>query len=194
MEIRSDHVERVHRLLADIRKARAEGVQPRICRCIVCSGVMRDEIERAALAKKDLTLLWGIGPYYARCLEQIGISSYDELLAVDSGTVVEKLRELRCYRSPDQVDCWKHHATSYATSRPVLFGKPLTLDGGLLALDLEYVPGLIWLVGICLVGPAGRDYLTLWADTPEQEKRNLKAPGQDRRSESCAARGHLEWQ
>jgi predicted RecB family nuclease len=44
-----------------------------------------------------------------------------------------------------------------------------------LALDLEYVPGgLIWLVGVCLVGPSGREHLALWANTPAEEKANLK--------------------
>jgi predicted RecB family nuclease len=49
------------------------------------------------------------------------------------------------------------------------------LDGRFLALDLEYEPGgLIWLVGVCLVGPNGREYLPMWSETPAQEERNLK--------------------
>src|SRR5262249_40403327 len=49
------------------------------------------------------------------------------------------------------------------------------LDGRFLALDLEYEPGgLIWLVGVCLVGPDNWEYFALWADTPAQETSNLR--------------------
>jgi predicted RecB family nuclease len=127
------------------------------------------------LAPKALTLIWDIGPVRARHLEGIGITNYGDLLAVDSTAVVEQLRERGCYVSPAQVNRWKHHATSYSASRPVVFGDPLSLDGSFLALDLEYEPGgLIWLVGMCLVGPGGCEYVALWADTPEQEKSNLR--------------------
>ena len=56
----------------------------------------------------------------------------------------------------------------------MLFGKPLTLDGPFLALDLEYDGGFIYLIGVCIVGPGDREYIALWADTPEQEKSNLR--------------------
>jgi predicted RecB family nuclease len=175
IEIRPHRFEQVHALLREIREARTLGVPPRICGCTVCSGVMRDEIDRATRTKKDLTRLWGIGPVYARRLEEIGINGYDELLGVDSASVVEKLRQQKCFVSPAQVDRWKHHAASYSTSSPVLFGDPLILGRRFLALDLEYEPGgLIWLVGVCVVGARGREYLALWAETPAQEKSNLK--------------------
>jgi predicted RecB family nuclease len=173
VEIRPNRLEQVRGLLQEIRDARRVGVQPRVCACPVCSGVMRDEIDRATREKKDLTRIWGVGRVFAEHLEQIGISDYERLLATDSLTVVEKLHDRRCNVSATQVDRWKHHATSYCTSRPVVFGDPLTLDGRFLALDLEYEGGLIWLVGICLVGPADREYLALWADTAEQANSNL---------------------
>jgi len=175
VEIRPHRFAKVHALLQTIRDARAHGVTPRICACTVCSGVMRNEIDRATLAKKDLTRIWGIGRVCARRLEEIGIISYDELLGVDSASVAEKLGEQRYFVSPAQVDSWKHHAASYSTSSPVLFGDPLTLDGEFLALDLEYEPGgIIWLVGVCIVRPNGREYFALWAETPAQEMSNLK--------------------
>jgi hypothetical protein len=90
---------------------------------------MRDEIDRATLERKDLTRIWDIGPVRARRLEEIGIKTYDDLLAVDSASVVQKLREQMCFVSAAQVDRWKHHAASYSTSAPVLFGEPLNLDG-----------------------------------------------------------------
>jgi predicted RecB family nuclease len=136
---------------------------------------MREEIERATLAKKDLTRIWGVGSVYARHLENSGINSYEELLGVDSASVVKKLRDHKCHVSRADVDRWKHHAESYSNCSPVVFGDRLRLDGQFLALDLEYEQGaLIWLVGVCLVGPSGRENLALWADTPVQEKANLK--------------------
>jgi predicted RecB family nuclease len=41
--------------------------------------------------------------------------------------------------------------------------------------QLEYDPGsIIWLVGVCVVGPHRRDYHALWADNSDEEKRNLR--------------------
>jgi predicted RecB family nuclease len=175
VEIRPNRFEQVKGLLGEIRAARKHGVQPRICSCTVCSGKMRDEIDRATRSKKDLSRIWGIGPVYQRHLEEIGIKSYDELLGVDSASLVQRLAKQNCFVPIGQVDVWKYHANSYATSSPVLFGNPLPLNGPFFALDLEYEPGgLIWLVGVCLIGPTSREYIALWADNPAQEKRNLR--------------------
>jgi predicted RecB family nuclease len=128
----------------------------------------------AAPANKELTRLWGVGPVTAGHLEEIGIKTFHDLAAADSYTITKALRDRRRYVSPMQVEHWKHHATSYSTSRPVVFGDPLTLDGPFFGLDLEYDPnGFIWLIGVCLAGPGGREYFPLWADTPAQEKSNL---------------------
>jgi hypothetical protein len=136
---------------------------------------MREEIHRATLAKKDLTLVWGIARATAGHLETFGIRSYDDLLTTDSSRIVAWLRDRRRFVSLAQVDCWKHHAKSYSTSRPVIFGDPLPLDGRFLALDLEYEPGgLIWLVGVRIVGPGSLQYHALWAGSATQEECNLR--------------------
>jgi predicted RecB family nuclease len=175
VEIRPHRFDQVRQLLQDIREARRCGVQPRICECTVCSGVMRDVILRITHDNKDLTLIWGVGRATENRLQEMGIKNYDDLLAEDSSRIVEALRDRGRYVSPVQVDQWKQHARSYRTSRPVVFGEPLTLDGPFLALDLEYEPGqVIYLVGVCLLGSGGREYIALWADTPAQEKSNLR--------------------
>ena len=174
MEIPPQRFERVRGLLQEIRDARRDGVRPRICGCTVCSEVMRDEIGRATVSSKDLTLIWGIGRAFAARLEEVGIRTYDDLLLVDTSAIVRELRQKQYFVSTAQVDQWKHHATSYCTLRPVMFGDPPMLDGRFFALDLEYFPGgSNWLIGVCIAGPGEREYLSLWADTPEQEKRNL---------------------
>lgn len=147
VQIEPYRFEQTRGLLEDIRRARVEGVRPRICGCTVCGGVMRDEIRRITGANKDVSMIFDIGPVRARCLEEIGIKNYEELLAAESATVVEKLRERQCYVSTAMVDRWKHHATSYSTQRPVVFGDPPPLNGSFVALDLEYGPDpRIWLV------------------------------------------------
>jgi predicted RecB family nuclease len=175
VEIRPHRFEQVRELLQDIRGARSNGVPPRICGCTLCSVVLRDEILRATHDKKDLTLIWGVALKLALSLEEIGISTYDKLLTIDSAAIVKALRDRRCYVSEAQVVRWRHHATSYWTSRPVVFGELPPLGSSFLALDLEYVLGVnIWLVGVCFVEPDGREYFAFWADTPAQEESNLR--------------------
>src|SRR5713101_3958167 len=66
----------VLRTLDSIRKARQDGVTPMICRCSVCSASdIRGEIVRANLEGKGLTLIHGIGRYFAGALEAQGIQT-----------------------------------------------------------------------------------------------------------------------
>jgi CRISPR/Cas system-associated exonuclease Cas4 (RecB family) len=150
VELHPRRLDQIRQLLPQIREARANGVQPRICGCTVCRGLQREQIERVTLARKDLTRLWGLGRAYAEYLEQIGIGSHEELLAADAQDVVGKLRKRGWFLSRAQVEGWIHHARSYATSRPVVFGDLPALAGSFIALDLEYEPDRIWLIGVCL--------------------------------------------
>jgi predicted RecB family nuclease len=173
--LKPDRFEQVRDLIRDIRTTRVQGVAPRICGCTVCSGVMRDEIMRVTRDKKDLTMIWGIARAYARHLEAIGVTNYEDLLGADSASVVASLRERRCFVSIAHVDSWKHHATSYATSQPVVFGGPLALNDSFIALDLEYLASdTIWLVGLCIVTQGGRYYRALWAESAAEEEANLR--------------------
>jgi predicted RecB family nuclease len=176
-EARAARLEQVRQLLHEIRKARREGVSPRLCDCTVCSN--RDEVLEVTRAKKDLTLIWGIARGYARRLEEFGITNYDDLVATESSIVVEKLRESRCYGvSIATVDSWKSHARSYSTLHPVVFGVLPNVDS-FIGLDLEYGPGpIIWLVGVCLVAPRGIQFQAFWAETAIEEKGNLQRLGE----------------
>jgi predicted RecB family nuclease len=176
VKIRSHRFKQVDQLLQQIRDARRIGVRPRFCKCPMCSGPFRDKILAATLASKDLSLIRDIGPSHAQRLEEIGITRHDQLVDTDPVALVEKLRDRGCYVSPAQVERWKHHATSYATSAPVVFGNLPTLDGSFIALDLEYDPmQLIWLVGLCVVAPDRKFFPSqFWANTPAQEEKNLR--------------------
>jgi predicted RecB family nuclease len=174
VELTAGRFEQVRELLSEIRNARQCGVRPRICTCTVCSGVMRDQILRATTANRDLTMIWDIGHFRARHLEAIGITNYDDLLAADTTTIIQRLYQRQCFASASQVERWKHHAKSYATLRPAFFGDRLQLDGSFIALDLEYDGGLIWLVGVCLVTCGRPEYFALWADLPVEELNNIE--------------------
>jgi len=169
--LRSAHFERVQQSIEQVRYARINGVRPRMCGCPICSGPMLDEIRRSTLANKDVSLIWGIGWQYARCLEEMGISTYEHLLETDTDSIVEGLRRYNYHLSANQVNGWKHHAKSFSIGRPVLFGEPFSHHDSFLALDLEYDPeSTIWLIGICLMRSGKRTYYFLWADSPKQEK------------------------
>lgn len=169
--LRPAHFERVEQFVEQVRYTRINGVRPRICGCPICSGPMLDEIRRSTLANKDVSLIWGIGWRYAHCLEEMGISTYEQLLQSDTDSVVEGLRRHKYHLSASQVNGWKHHAKSFSIGRPVLFGEPFPHHDSFLALDLEYDPeSTIWLIGICLVRSGKRNYSFLWADSTKQEK------------------------
>ncbi len=169
--LRPAHFERVERFVEQVRNARINGVRPRICGCSICSGPMLDEVRRSTLANKDVSLIWGIGWRYAHCLEEMGITTYEQLLQADSNIIVDGLRRYKYHLSVNQVSGWKQHAKSLSIGRPILFGEPFSHHESFLALDLEYDPeSTIWLIGICLVHLGKRNYYFLWADSPKQEK------------------------
>jgi predicted RecB family nuclease len=176
IELKPNRFNQVLTLLEKIRFARVHGVRPRICPCTVCNGIMRDEIRRVTSLNKDLSMIWDIGRFRARHLEEIGIDNYEALLTVDCSSVVDKLRERQCFVSQAQVNRWKQHAISYSTSLPAVFGDRPPLNESFIALDLEYIHGkLVWLVGVCLVTQNGCQFSSHWADAPKQEEENLRS-------------------
>jgi predicted RecB family nuclease len=185
-------LQKVRRFIEQIRKARRQGVRPRICRCPVCSGPRRDEIHQAATQRKDLTLILGIGRDYAPVLEDLGVATWEDLLHSDVQALAASFRA-RGYPTVTAMEIcrWRQHARSYALGHPVTFNDLATsaaadfpMGGSFIALDLEYdsehdEPGsLIWIVGACVVDGDLQERLILWADSPEDEERNLRALGE----------------
>jgi predicted RecB family nuclease len=176
-QISRERLKQVRNLIFDVRKARTNGVRPRVCGCRVCSSVRGDEVARVTERNKDLTLLFGIGPAFASTLEKAGIASWEALLDCDSAKIVQTLRRRNKFVSVAQVDRWKHHAESWRCRRPVFFGEEACVEAPFIALDLEYLSfqgGLIWLVGACLVEGEETEYLQEWADTRAEERRALR--------------------
>ncbi|MGH3442404.1 MAG: TM0106 family RecB-like putative nuclease, partial [Nitriliruptorales bacterium] len=172
--LREHRFDEVRRLLREIREARRRGVEPRICGCNVCSKVRRDEVTAAARSRADLTLIRGIGWAYAPALEQLGIRTWRDLMHCDPVQIIGGMRERGYSISNWHIDGWKHHAASYATGAPVVFGAGGPLPEAFIALDLEYIPeGLLWLIGLSVQKPGRCEHRFMWADRPRDVKANL---------------------
>lgn len=175
--IRRHRIDKVRGLLADVRRARRLGVQPRVCGCNVCSRVKRDDVLASAREREDLTLIYGIGRNYAPALEQQGIKTWHDLMGCDPVDVVEFMKERRYFLSAATVQQWKHHAESYASGGPVVFGTDAAPAESFIALDLEY-SAHTWLIGVCTVKGDRRDHHFLWSDDVRSLKRNLGELGE----------------
>lgn len=169
------HFDEVARIVDEVRHARRYGVEPRFCKCTACAGPKREEVLRHAHQTKDLTLLWGVGRVSADAMTALGITSYTDLLDCDQADLLTGLRASKRSVSAAMVQGWCRHAESYSRAEAVLFGSPPPVPSSFIALDLEYVSGEnTWLIGACIVDGDERRILQFWADTPAEERRNLR--------------------
>lgn len=160
----------VRKLLQEVRFARKYGVRPRICGCAVCSGIRREEVHAAVRARKDLTLIFGIGREYAPALEELGLHGWDDLLTCDPELVWDGMKKRGFMVSVAEIQRWQRHAESWSSEQPIYFGGSYELGRAFIGLDLEYGPDPhVWLIGACVVQEGTRDYFSLWADSPEEE-------------------------
>jgi predicted RecB family nuclease len=164
----------VRRILSEIRTARREGVRPRVCGCHVCSTVRHDDVLKAVHQAEDVTLIYGVGRKYGPALEGMGIATWRGLESCDSRRVVRHMKKRGYFLSIMQVEWWKRHARSYATAVPVAFGEAPPLPSSYVALDLEYTPPHVWLIGIAIVEGERRRFRALWADGPVTLRKNLQ--------------------
>jgi len=184
------HFDRVVETLDALRIARRDGVQPRVHSCAVCSGLLADQVLESVHRRKDVSLIFGVGPQYATELNRIGIRTYEDLVGADpeavawaikkrirlteTGAVVEQPQPY--ILSPGEVERWIAHAMSYIHRRPTVCGRgQLPPLEKFLVLDLEWddVTGSVWLVGACIVAGSRRKYLFLWEDTPREERTRI---------------------
>lgn len=113
IKILPQRLEEVMRLLDQVRETRRHGARPRICGCVVCSRLRRDEVLQLAWSRKDLTLIVGIGRPYALALEDFGVTDYEALLSHSPAAINSGLRERGYFVSPATVEQWQHHARSW---------------------------------------------------------------------------------
>lgn len=169
------HFDEVRRIVAEVRRARRYGVESRVCSCTVCSGPKLEEILARAHRDRDLTLIWGVGPVAATAMEALGVTNYADLIDCDQVELLAGLRANKRSVSAAMLRGWCHHAQSYSRSEAVLFGTPPTLPSSFIALDLEYVSGAnTWLIGAYVVDGDERRVVQLWADSPAEERRNVR--------------------
>jgi len=173
------HIAEVQRLIAKVRFARKEGVKPRICNCRVCSHLRREEVEAAVARRKDVSLLFNVGPCYSEVLDELGINTYEQLVAADRFEVADAMRERKYYAANAvEIDRWKAHAQSWMTGEPVCIGEAdWPFGDSFMALDLEYASH-IWCIGVIVVSDGvAQSYQRLWADSDEEEAESLRALG-----------------
>lgn len=175
IDITAERIAEVHELIDEIRHVRRHGVRPRLCKCAVCTGPLRDEVTRVTRERHDLTLIWGIDGM-ARHLEAVGIHSYDDLRSCDPVGIASVLRACGVCVSPRQITRWLRHVESYDIDAPVAFGPPPAVGSSFIALDVEYDPQVppIWLTGLLIFQDGHREHVSLWADDPRQEQRALQ--------------------
>ena len=161
----------LNRLIAAVRRARAEGVEPRVCNCYVCS--QRPEVLAFNANRADLSMVFGISRIYSTALAAMGCTRHDQLEALVPAEVVAHFRARRLFISPAAVASWQLHARAYAEGRPLLaqVREPLPPLGRYIALDLEWdLEGRIWLVGAGVVATGEVDHTSWWADDPDEER------------------------
>jgi len=161
--------EQMRRLVADVRESRKEPPSQRICACVVCTRVFRQQIETAAHTRGDLTLISGIGRTRATVLETAGIPSIEDLITAEAVQIVTVFRAAKVgIPSQDEVEGWIHHARALHRDEAVIYGDSLFDSKEYIALDLEYDSDpacrAIYLAGATTVTVDGQDYTSIWAD------------------------------
>jgi predicted RecB family nuclease len=103
----------------------------------------------------------------------MGVATWRDLAGCDSTAVIAAMRRRRYFLSAEQIDTWRHHATSYATNAPHVFGGGPELPAEFIALDLEYTPAHLWLIGACVHRVDADEHHAFWADNSEEVRANL---------------------
>jgi predicted RecB family nuclease len=172
--IRPERIGDVRRLVKEVRTARRDGVRIRICGCPVCRGLRSEMVALATQERQDLTLIAGIGRRYAEILEEAGIATWADLLETPHARVADVMRTKGSAVSLSEAERWRAHAQAWQEQRPIFFGEEPWPSEPFIAVDLEYDPTLIWLIGACLVEEEESEYITLWADDEAEERANLR--------------------
>ena len=165
----------VHDLLADVRRARKEGVELRICGCSICGDLNKGANVKSVLRRRHLSAIWGIDRTFEKGLRSLGCDTWDSLLGLDPEGVVAHFRQQpkRLYVSARQVESWQLHARCLNEGTPMLaeHPEPFPRLDHYIVLDLEYDNDhTILLVGAAEVGNGLTQYHFWWAVSPDQEE------------------------
>lgn len=164
-------LDEVQGLIGEVRRVKnATEMLPEICDCPYCRA-HQAEIE-AKTPRSDLSRIWGIGPAYRRHLQSIGILNLEQLKVCDPAAVSTSMKVRKWGVSTRTVESWICHAESYDRGGPIIFG-PAAIPESYIALDLEYLPNHVWLIGGCVVEGNDRSDFAWWSDSTAEEAANL---------------------
>jgi predicted RecB family nuclease len=173
----------VKQLIREVRDARRNGVAPRVCGCVVCSGTRRDDVIRSVTSVRDTSMVLGVGPVYRNALVAAGYTTWDSLIGCDPEAVAQAVTQMGAQGcGPSRVVSWQLHARSLASGHPELRPEAAwPLNGPYLALDLEYdvTPDkdLIWLVGAALVEGDCSEHFYWWAESLDDVREAIHGLG-----------------
>lgn len=171
IELPSHLLDEVRGLVLEVRRTKnAKEILPQICDCPYCR-THQEEIE-AKTPRSDLSRIWGIGRAYARHLQSIGIVNLEQLKACDPAAVSASMKSRKWGVSERTVESWIRHAESYDREGPIIFG-PAAIPESYIALDLEYLPNHVWLIGGCVVEGSSRSDFAWWSDSRAEEAASL---------------------
>jgi predicted RecB family nuclease len=166
----------VEEMIAAVRKTRKHGVKPRYCTCLVCQ--TRPEVLKIKCSSRDVTLVSGIGTRHATTLEQLNLSTVNQLITVEPADLARRMREAgRARVSVKNIIAWQHHSRAFLERKPIRFVEERFSSPSYFVIDFEYDrygKGAIWLIG-ALTRQDGRDKIfQCWCDTPSQLRRGLQ--------------------
>ena len=159
-------------LIAAVRRARLEGVQPVWCRCTVCRGVRRPDVVASVWDRRHVSSLRGVGKVIREVLVAAGYERWEDLLEADAqdiATVVNAQRAARLV-SVSMVTGWQAHAQAFVSAAPILVtdAEPFPVPEEYIAFDAEYTAVNVWLLGARVVRRGG-DLSFWWWASPEGE-------------------------
>lgn len=125
-------------------------------------------------------MIYGVRASRARALASLGISTLEHIRDCDPESVARDLRVHRHFVSESMVRSWKHHATSYFSEDPILFGETPLDFSSFIVVDFEYIsaePGWIYLIGLSFVTENKTEVLQWWGNDPVEIRANLRRLG-----------------
>jgi len=176
VQLTNRHFERVDHLIRSVRKARINGVEPRVCSCVIC--LTRPEVQELKRNGTDVALVFGVGPERIKTLSQLGIRTINELSEADPDLLAERVRSSEgSTLSAKTILLWQHHARALRGGTPVRFTSERFDQHDFVALDLEYDSlagqGEVWLIGALVQRDGEVEVFQTLCESASELKRGL---------------------
>ncbi len=167
VELTAEVLAETKNVIQQVRYARRHGVEPVWCRCTICRGVRRRQVDAAVRERRDLSAVSGIGRVKREALLTAGYANWDDLLKHDAEDIARAINVAQGRRlvNASEVRRWQWHARALATNQPLLTSaaEPFPVPAEYIAFDAEYTPDNVWLLGARVVRLAGDLCFSAWA-------------------------------